>query len=128
MSDQWTCEGSWPATAESVALARDFVATHLEQNLLPGLIDEARLVASELATNAVRHARTPFVISMRRDDGQVTISVRDWSAALPVARLPEQLATGGHGLMLVSALSVTWGITVKADGGKSVWARFRTDV
>ena len=107
-------------------MAREFVTMHLEQNLLPGLVDEARLVASELATNAVRHARTPFAITIERRDGEVTISVRDWSSEVPVAGSRRLLATGGRGLMLVDALSVTWGVTVKADGGKSVWARFRT--
>ncbi len=126
MEDQWSCEGSWPGTPESVSLAREFVAMHLEANLLPSLVDEARLVASELATNAVRHARTPFVITVERSNGDLTISVRDWSAEVPVAAVPALMATGGHGLMLVDALSVTWGVTVKTDGGKSVWARFRT--
>ena len=107
-------------------MAREFVAMHLEQNGLPGLVDEGRLIASELATNAVRHARTPFTITMRRTAHEVTISVRDWSAALPAARPPGMLATGGHGLMLVDALSANWGVTVTTDGGKAVWARFGT--
>jgi anti-sigma regulatory factor (Ser/Thr protein kinase) len=126
VEDQWVCEGSWPGTPESVALAREFVALHLEQNLLPSLVEEMRLVASELATNAVRHAGTPFVVNMERNQDGVTISVRDWSARMPVEALPEILAAGGRGLMLVDALSVTWGVTVKIDGGKSVWARLRT--
>ena len=107
-------------------MAREFVAMHLEANLLPGLVDEARLVASELATNAVRHAGTPFAVSIERSNGELTLSVRDWSSCLPKAEAPAPLADGGHGLMLVDALSVTWGVTVKTDGGKSVWARFRT--
>ena len=126
MSDGWSAEGTWPCAPESVGLAREFVADHLRANMLPGLVDEARLVASELATNAVRHAETPFVVTVERENGEVTISVRDWSRTEPIAEPPAPLATNGHGLMLVSALSVTWGITVKTDGGKSVWARFRT--
>ncbi len=126
MDERWSSEAMWPGAPESVALARAFVADELRDNRLPGLVDEAQLVASELATNAVRHAETPFVVSIERNDGHVTISVRDWSAVIPVAEPPQPLATNGHGLLLVSALSVTWGITVKADGGKSVWARFRT--
>jgi len=106
-------------------LAREFVTLHLEQHH-PGLVHEARLVASELAANAVRHARTQFSITIERRDGEVTISVRDWSSEQPVPEVPVMLATGGRGLMLVDALSAMWGVTVKADGGKSVWARFRT--
>ncbi len=107
-------------------MAREFVAVHLAEHLLPGLIDEARLVTSELATNAVRHAHTPFAVSIERSNGDLTLSVRDWSPDLPVAPEPRELADGGHGLKLVDALSVSWGVTVKTDGGKSVWARFRT--
>jgi anti-sigma regulatory factor (Ser/Thr protein kinase) len=123
---QWSHEGAWPGTPESVAMAREFVALHLEEHCLSELVDEARLVASELATNAVRHAGTPFAITIERRGGEVTISVRDWSSEYPVPPVPVMLATGGRGLMLVNALSVMWGVTVKAGGGKSVWARFRT--
>jgi anti-sigma regulatory factor (Ser/Thr protein kinase) len=123
---QWSHEGAWPGTPESVAMAREFVTLHLEEHHLAGLVREARLVASELATNAVRHAQTPFAITIEQRNGEVTISVRDWSSEQPVPEVPVMLATGGRGLMLVDALSVTWGVTAKSDGGKSVWARFRT--
>jgi anti-sigma regulatory factor (Ser/Thr protein kinase) len=126
VATEWSREEVWPGTPESVALAREFVARHLEANFLPGMIDEVRLVASELATNAVRHAKTPFAVTIHRSNGEFTISVRDWSAAVPVARTSAHLADGGRGLMLVDALSVAWGVAVKTDGGKSVWARFRT--
>jgi len=126
VANEWACEGAWPGTPESVAMAREFVAVHLAENLLSGLIDPARLVTSELATNAVRHAQTPFAVSIERSNGDLTLSVRDWSPDLPVAPESLELADGGHGLKLVDALSVSWGVTVKTDGGKSVWARFRT--
>ncbi len=126
MGTEWSHEGAWPGTPESVAMAREFVTMHLEENCLPGLVHEARLVASELATNAVRHAGTPFAITIERSDREVTISVRDWSSVQPVREAHEALAAGGHGLKLVDALSLTWGVTVAADGGKSVWARFKT--
>ena len=127
VDERWSSEAMWPGAPESVALARDFVADELRDNRLPGLVDEARLVASELATNAVRHARD----AVRRERrAQRTATSRSASGtgrrSRAVAEPPAPLATNGHGLMLVSALSVTWGITVKTDGGKSVWARFRT--
>jgi len=126
VESQWSREAEWPGTPESVGLAREFVARLLAENELPGLVDEAQLVASELATNAVRHARTPFVVSLERIDGHVTISVRDGSSVVPVVEPPGHLATRGHGLMMVNALSLKWGVTVTTDGGKSVWARFET--
>ena len=106
-------------------MARDFVATHLLSNRLPALVDDARLVASELATNAVRHAGTSFTLSVAGGDGGITLRVRDGSRSLPSLALgpPGILATNGRGLMLVAALSVAWGVSLEAEGGKSVWAR-----
>jgi anti-sigma regulatory factor (Ser/Thr protein kinase) len=126
VESRWSREAEWPGTPENVALAREFVALHLEEHLLPDLVEGAKLVASELATNAVRHAGTSFVVSIERVDEHVTISVRDGSPKLPVVVAPVPLASGGHGLMLVEALSLNWGVTVSADAGKSVWARFET--
>ena len=70
MDERWSSEAMWPGAPESVALARAFVADELRDNRLPGLVDEAQLVASELATNAVRHAETPFVVSIERNNGR----------------------------------------------------------
>ena len=128
MPTRWSDEATWPAAPESVAMARDFVAAHLLSNLLPALVDDARLVASELATNAVRHARTAFTVTVDGRDGSVTVRVRDGSRSLPSSGASGILATQGRGLMLVAALSLAWGVTVEAEaeGGKSVWASFST--
>ena len=126
MTVRWTGEATWPAAPESVAMARDFVAAHLLTNLLPDLVDDARLVASELATNAVRHAGTAFTLSVDGRDGSITLRVRDGSRSLPSFGSPGILSTSGRGLMLVSALSVAWGVSLEGGGGKSVWARMGT--
>jgi len=123
---RWSGEATWPAAPESVAMARDFVAAHLLTNLLPDLVDDARLVASELATNAVRHAGTAFTLSVDGRDGSITLRVRDGSRSLPSFGTSGILSTNGRGLMLVSALSVAWGVSLEAGGGKSVWARLGT--
>lgn len=125
MTIRWSGEATWPAAPESVAMARDFVAAHLLNNRLPGLVDDARLVASELATNAVRHAGTTFTVSVDGRDGGITLRVRDGSRSLPSVSLGSSgiLSTNGRGLMLVAALSVAWGVSLEAEGGKSVWAR-----
>ena len=107
-------------------MARDFVATHLLINRLPHLVEDARVVASELATNAVRHAGTAFTLSVGGRDGSITLRVRDGSRGLPSFGSPGVLSTNGRGLMLVSALSVAWGVSLEAEGGKSVWARLGT--
>ena len=104
-------------------MARDFVAAHLLSNRLPALVDDARLVASELATNAVRHAGTAFTLSVDGREGSITLRVRDGSTHFPSLGSSGIMSTNGRGLILVSALSIAWGVSLEAEGGKSVWAR-----
>jgi anti-sigma regulatory factor (Ser/Thr protein kinase) len=124
VATQWSFEGTWPARPESVAGVREFVGGQLHAHLRSDLVDEARLVASELATNAIRHAGTPFTVTLEGLDGEVTLWVRDGSSRMPVPGRLAMLAASGRGLFLVDALSANWGVTAEADGGKSVWARF----
>ena len=82
---------------------------------------EAEIVASELATNAVRHARSPFVVTLTRGSGTVRIAVRDTSVERPIRIVRDDFASGGRGVRLVAALANDWGIVDEVDG-KSVWA------
>ena len=82
---------------------------------------EAAVVVTELATNAVLHARTPFHVSVSQGDGRVRIAVHDGSDALPERRAYGPDWTSGRGLHLVQSLSVSWGVDQHA-GLKSVWA------
>lgn len=91
------------------------------------LIQDAQVVLSELATNAVIHARTSFSVAMRSDERGVRISVRDASVAEPAIRDPlpgsELMATSGRGLPLVATLAKgRWGFDPGPDG-KTVWAQ-----
>ena len=89
------------------------------------MVAHARLVVSELATNAVRHAGTPFRVSLGHRDGVAHPGgpgLRGSSADPPPGVDPA--ADGGRGLVIVSALSDSWGVTPCPDGGKEVWARF----
>lgn len=84
------------------------------------------LVASELATNALRHARSGFSVSLSRiEHDRVRVEVFDLDTRLPSPSLPDAEATGGRGLQIVAALSADWGFsTEERDGlhGKVVWA------
>jgi anti-sigma regulatory factor (Ser/Thr protein kinase) len=109
---------SFPLHAHSVGSARHFVVeTLLDMGFEPWPAD---LVVTELATNALRHAGTPFTVSVTVD-GQVTIEVSDGSGAVPA---PRESASDedGRGLQLVDALVLDWGVDV-ADATKSVWCR-----
>jgi anti-sigma regulatory factor (Ser/Thr protein kinase) len=88
------------------------------------LIQDAALVVSELASNAVLHARSPFSISVRREDPVLRIAVRD---ACPLAdAMPDRglIVHPGHGLGLIDALATCWGAEGSSDG-KVVWAELR---
>lgn len=122
MDPMWSYQQTWPPAAENVSPVRDFVSTYLTAHLRPELVDDARLVVSELATNAIRHAGTAFTVTVACRGDDVTIHVRDGSALEPVMGLRSATSLHGRGLLLVHALSAAWGVTTDDDGGKSVWA------
>lgn len=105
-------------TPQAPALARHF-AVRAMTNLGAGhRADDTALIVTELAANAVLHARSAFVVALSARGDTVRISVRDKSA------LPEADALAAapmHGLGMVGALSKSWGVTPLHDG-KTVWA------
>jgi anti-sigma regulatory factor (Ser/Thr protein kinase) len=88
--------------------------------------DMARVVTSELVTNAYLHAKGTHVIVVRtwlRDDGHVVIEVWDSSDVIPVRGEPNDTGESGRGLFMVEKLTLAWGARPLADGtGKIVWA------
>lgn len=78
------------------------------------------LAASELATNVIRHARTPFTVRLTSDDRWIRLEVWDGSSVLPA--LPD-LNEGKRGLRMIEAIADDWGIE-PIDDGKFVWAQF----
>jgi anti-sigma regulatory factor (Ser/Thr protein kinase) len=93
--------------------ARRFVA---ETELIP----DALLVVTELATNAVVHARSDFVVVVSPAGQSVRIAVRDSSAIVPTRRQPN-LGISGRGLELIDALTTSWDVEMLPEG-KEVWA------
>ena len=83
--------------------------------------DDVQLVVSELATNAVIHAGTPFSVSVSSDGSVMRIGVSDWSAIRPVMRDRPPTALSGRRLRLVAAVSSAWGVDA-SPVGKTVWA------
>jgi anti-sigma regulatory factor (Ser/Thr protein kinase) len=120
----WSHETSLAAEASSAARARAFVIRHLLDHDLPHLVDDIELVASELATNAMAHAQTPFTVILCGFDETVVLEVSDESRAEPSLVVARALDTSGRGVAIVQALSRDWGVLSRASGGKSVWAEF----
>ncbi len=108
-----------PGSPRCPAAARSFVRAALD--LVPGDTNEvAQLLVSELVTNAVLHAGTSIVVGVHVQGARVRVAVDDLSAAFPQPRAAADDASDGRGLLLVDALSSSWGWDLTADG-KSVW-------
>jgi anti-sigma regulatory factor (Ser/Thr protein kinase) len=89
--------------------------------------DAVLLIVSELATNALVHTDGRVRLDLTLLDNRVRVSVTDSSPRTPVK--PTSIgweATGGRGILLVEAMSETWG-TVPVSGGKQVWAEYPID-
>jgi len=84
----------------------------------------------ELASNAYRHARTSFTVSLRREDDHVVVEVADGDpapvvvvpqAVVPQAVVPRSQGSAGRGLYIVAAVAKQWGMEAR-PAGKAVWA------
>ncbi|WP_440101741.1 ATP-binding protein [Streptosporangium sp. H16] len=133
------------ATPDQVRPARVFVTELLGDD--HPLHDDAVLLTSELATNAVEHSSGPFdarpVDTGPRDRGPgdagpddrprefvvtlaflpqgVLITVQDPGASeIPCTRRPGLDATGGRGLVLVNDLATRWGFH-RDSSGTVIW-------
>jgi anti-sigma regulatory factor (Ser/Thr protein kinase) len=112
---------SLPAHPSSTRDARRFVRDTLRQWRLDGLTHEAELLASELVTNVVLHAGTPFEVALTHDDHDpLRIEVRDGSRRAPRRHHYSEEASTGRGMLLVESLSLRHGVEV-VDDGKLVW-------
>ncbi|MFI8200020.1 ATP-binding protein [Streptomyces sp. NPDC085942] len=122
---QLICE----AVPESVRAARRFVraaAAYQEPGTPEDALGTLELLASELATNGVRAARSaPVGASIRvvvdASWGRARVEVHDASPRLPYVRPASTLAERGRGMLLVERMAAAWGYSDHAEG-KCVWA------
>lgn len=112
---------SFDCRPQAVTAARRFVRETLSGEA-PELIDAAELMTSELTSNCVRHAGTGFEVSVRTRGGgeEIRVEVRDSGGGQPRALSPGPEEPSGRGLMIVEAMSESWGVE-HGGGGKTVW-------
>ncbi len=104
--------------------ARRLVALALADSNYRGDVDTVLLLASELVTNAVRHAATPFDLTVSADRAEVMVAVVDRDRRNP-PRLcdPAPDDTSGRGLRIVEELASSWGTEAVSPDAKRVWFR-----
>ncbi len=127
-----------PADHSSPGAARSAVRAVAVEAGLTDVLDEALLLTTELATNAVVHARTELEVDIVADADTLTVCVMDFRTG-PLTMRHRSAGTAGkrraggaggsvevdergRGLLLVDKLASSWG-TVHHPGGKGVWFR-----
>jgi hypothetical protein len=122
--------------AGSVRKAREFTVATCRRWGMTERRDDVGIVASELLTNALRHALPgsgqdrpgwPVQLDLLQPGPFVLCAVTDPSPSVPVPRTPGYLAETGRGLQIVGMLSDEWGYLTCATSSsavKVVWAMF----
>ena len=141
---------SLPPDLRSVGQARSrLAAAAAEWGCPEHLVDDARVVLSELMSNGVLHARTDLQVVMSAHGAGIRLEVRDASQTAPLPPLDVPRATAslmdephqaylrdeertlptatGRGLAVVGALASSWGWYPEPGGGKVVWAELGTE-
>jgi anti-sigma regulatory factor (Ser/Thr protein kinase) len=102
------------------ALARGFVSSALAAWEVCDTFADVPLLASELVTNAVRHATGDVALSVRLERDRVRLAVHDSSEEMPVMGDLGSAHDGGWGLHIVDRLASSWGLETDRHG-KTVW-------
>jgi anti-sigma regulatory factor (Ser/Thr protein kinase) len=106
-------------TGTSPALARAYCDGVLGSSGREERSQDARLVVSELVTNAIMHAGTEIELNVVVRSDAIRIEVTDLGGGIPRSDEPDE-GTSGRGLPIVEALSCGWGV-VQLGAGKTVW-------
>jgi serine/threonine-protein kinase RsbW len=115
---------------DQVLLARQFVVSALVED--SPIREVARLLVSEVTTNALRHTASGtagggFRVSYELRDDRLRVEVYDAGAlTTPQRRAHDLEAPGGRGLELLDALASRWG-TLGGPEGRVVWFELDLD-
>lgn len=115
-----------PPSPRALSTARALLRAILSEVGLDSLADVALLLATELCSNAVRHAGTKMELAVTVDDGELTVAVTDRGpVAHELARTPNAARANGPangtGLGMIAALATAWGTRHDATGRHRVW-------
>ncbi len=111
-----------PASARA---ARAFVRRHVDSDD-EDLCDSAELLASELVTNGMLHARSDMTLGVIAREHCVLLAVSDRSRSTPAERRPSLSAESGRGISMMATLASQWGVAVQASG-KIIWCLINSE-
>ncbi|QSB12735.1 STAS domain-containing protein [Natronosporangium hydrolyticum] len=109
------------STVNAPREARELAADACAEWGVPDCVIATEIIASELVTNAVRHAGTMLDLRLTLRDRSLRISVQDRSSRMARLRTPTSSDDHGRGLLIVGSVATSWG-SQPAAGGKVVWA------
>ena len=112
-------ELSLPPTERAPGIARRRLAEWLAPALGGEEVRRAKLLTSELITNAVVHGQGNITLRAELDDDRLLVEVMDHGHGFErVVREQDFETIGGYGLTIVEAESSRWGIH---EGTTHVW-------
>ncbi|MET0524570.1 MAG: response regulator [Nocardioides sp.] len=111
-----------PQDLASVRAARRFVRKVLSEWDLQPLMDDAQLVVSELAANAITHAGSDYRVRLSSSERSLRIEVRDGGRGTPEPQPKSMTNEHGRGLLMVASIAASWGIERSDGRRKLVWA------
>ncbi len=109
---------------EAPRTARHFAVATLRGWGLADVAEDAALVVTELAANAIVHAGSGFTVILSARGTVLRIAVRD-GCPLPAEGQAALMPIPLHGLGAVDALAVRWGVESLGKAGKTVWVDLR---
>ncbi|OXY91266.1 SpoIIE family protein phosphatase [Streptomyces diastatochromogenes] len=107
---------------DAVMHARRFTARTLRRWNIEQVADAVLLVVSELVTNALVHTQGPVHVDLTLRGDRLRVCVSDSSPRAPAKPvIVDWESTGGRGLLLVEAMSESFG-SMPVASGKQVWS------
>jgi len=110
----------FPGVPEAVGTVRAYLKSLLDDH---PMTTDALLLASEIATNAIRHSRSSgrtFTVTVIEAADRLRVEVTDLGGDRVPKVHDDVDAVNGRGLLLVATIATHWG--VDGDGnGRTVW-------
>lgn len=117
--ESWSCSVEFAPDIEAPRRVRALLRTMVRDfEFDEDLTERLTLAASELAANAVVHARTPFRLLLQPRPTSVWVGVEDQA---PLRDTSSVVGRTPRGLGLIATLALRWGVT-PGERGKTVWA------